>query len=268
MNKRKSTKNLDVLELKLAKCGFSKFSHCEVVVSVLINGVDLIEIVRKVELPFATKEGVPQIAGSYSGQCPYELFYELEEKDNEKSRLCDTPPEVLCCTCGCPGCWPLYVVIKKTENTVTWSKFRNPFRTECENPDHVWDYTELRSFCFDRKQYENEMKKLKQWAIETDPRNRKEMPDENLVDGEGFTRQDVIDAHAFSINNEEELMKENKCGCFYCCEIFDPKEIEEWADDAEGTALCPFCGIDSVIGESSGYPITKEFLEAMKKYWF
>ena len=93
-------------------------------------------------------------------------------------------------------------------------------------------------------------------------------PDENLVNGERFTRQDVIDAHAFSINNEEALMKESKCGCFYCLEIFSPKEISEWVEDASGTAVCPFCGIDSVIGESSGYPITKEFLEAMKKYWF
>ena len=80
--------------------------------------------------------------------------------------------------------------------------------------------------------------------------------------------QDVIDAHAFSINNEAELMSETKCGCFYCLEIFNPKEIEEWCDDAVGTALCPFCGIDSVIGESSGYPITKEFLQAMHEFWF
>ena len=29
-----------------------------------------------------------------------------------------------------------------------------------------------------------------------------------------------------------------------------------------------YCDTDSVIGENSGYPITKEFLESMKKYWF
>ena len=78
----------------------------------------------------------------------------------------------------------------------------------------------------------------------------------------------MIDAHAFSINNEEELMSETKCGCFYYLEIFNPKEIEEWCDDEVGTALCPFCGIDSVIGESSGYPIIKEFLQAMHDFWF
>jgi acetone carboxylase gamma subunit len=34
------------------------------------------------------------------------------------------------------------------------------------------------------------------------------------------------------------------------------------------TALCPYCGIDSVIGDKSGFPITKEFLEKMYQHWF
>ncbi len=42
----------------------------------------------------------------------------------------------------------------------------------------------------------------------------------------------------------------------------------QWEYDDNLTAFCPFCGVDSVIGESSGYPITKEFLEKMKEWWF
>lgn len=38
--------------------------------------------------------------------------------------------------------------------------------------------------------------------------------------------------------------------------------------DREDTVLCPYCCADSVIGESSGYPITKEFLKKMNEYWF
>lgn len=83
-----------------------------------------------------------------------------------------------------------------------------------------------------------------------------------------FTMQDVVNAHVHSSNHKETLLKDEKCGCFYCTEIFSPKEIHGWVMDPGGTALCPYCGVDSVIGESSGYPITKEFLEAMKKYWF
>lgn len=81
--------------------------------------------------------------------------------------------------------------------------------------------------------------------------------------------QDVIKAHEYSINNKSIILKDKKCGCFYCIEIFSPTEITEWIDDKiDGTAICPWCGIDSVIGESSGFPITKEFLLKMKKYWF
>ena len=41
----------------------------------------------------------------------------------------------------------------------------------------------------------------------------------------------------------------------------------EWVD-FDLTALCPYCGIDAVIGESAGYPLTEEFLEKMRDYWF
>ena len=79
---------------------------------------------------------------------------------------------------------------------------------------------------------------------------------------------DYIDAHRFSENHKETLLKDKVCGCFYCLKIFSPDQIKEWVEDTSGTALCPYCCIDSVIGESAGYPITIEFLKKMHKYWF
>ena len=80
---------------------------------------------------------------------------------------------------------------------------------------------------------------------------------------------DYINAHLFSSNHREMLEQDSKCGFFYCLEIFFPSEIKEWLYCDNGhTALCTYCGIDSVIGESSGYPITKEFLKKMRNYWF
>ena len=81
-------------------------------------------------------------------------------------------------------------------------------------------------------------------------------------------KKDIIAAHEYCTNNKESLQRDSVCGCFYCLKIFSPTEIAEWIPDTKGTALCPYCDIDSVIGESSGYPITKEFLEKMQKYWF
>lgn len=75
-------------------------------------------------------------------------------------------------------------------------------------------------------------------------------------------------AHEHCTSNKSEIEKSEKCGCFYCLEIFDKDEITSWLNEDGGTALCPFCGIDSVIGDKSGFEITKEFLTEMKERWF
>lgn len=63
-----------------------------------------------------------------------------------------------------------------------------------------------------------------------------------------------------------------------CIDRFSTSEIPDWVDETlykgaeviryEPTARCPRCGIDSVIGSASGYPITREFLQTMNSYWF
>jgi len=78
---------------------------------------------------------------------------------------------------------------------------------------------------------------------------------------------DIRDAHAHSIHHKQELLSSSDCGCFYCSAVFAPQQIQDWTDDGD-TALCPRCGIDSVIGSAAGFPLTKEFLGRMKSYWF
>lgn len=80
--------------------------------------------------------------------------------------------------------------------------------------------------------------------------------------------EDHIAAHAYSCNHRSQLLRDKVCGCFYCLQVFDPAEIAEWIPDIGGTAVCPYCGIDAVIGESSGFPVTRSFLEKMRAYWF
>lgn len=82
---------------------------------------------------------------------------------------------------------------------------------------------------------------------------------------------DIVSAHRFCTNNKPALQKDKICGCFYCLKIYSPAEISEYIEagsDGQGTALCPYCGIDSVIGESSDFPMTEDFLRKMKQYWF
>lgn len=86
------------------------------------------------------------------------------------------------------------------------------------------------------------------------------------------SREDVKCAHAHSSNHRTEISNSTICGCFFCKQTFAPSEIIEWIDeDNNGVgqcALCPRCGIDSVIGSASGFPINTAFLGATSRFWF
>lgn len=63
--------------------------------------------------------------------------------------------------------------------------------------------------------------------------------------------------------NRESLLQSAVCGCFYCCEVFNPADIIKWVDN-QSTAVCPLCGIDSVLAAVND----KEFLKKMHYHWF
>jgi len=88
---------------------------------------------------------------------------------------------------------------------------------------------------------------------------------------------DIQAAHKTSIWHRSLILESKICGCFYCLATFEPSEIDEWTDfqtqdgkktELGQTALCPKCGIDSVIGSASKFPITNEFLKEMHNNWF
>lgn len=93
----------------------------------------------------------------------------------------------------------------------------------------------------------------------------------------GYPTPDHIAAHKRSSIHRAEVLASEICGCFHCRATFPPTEIEDWVDErpmGDGnsshgeTALCPKCGIDSVIGSASGFPITPDLLRRMNAHWF
>src|SRR5438034_4167353 len=83
--------------------------------------------------------------------------------------------------------------------------------------------------------------------------------------------------HRLCTANRDALARVPRAGCFYCCQIFGPAEIMDWVDGrqvetgstADGvTALCPRCGIDSVLPEIQGVTLTAELLQEMRAHWF
>ena len=79
--------------------------------------------------------------------------------------------------------------------------------------------------------------------------------------------------HKLSSSHREAVLAATRCGCLYCLAIFTPDEIMDWVDDDEvtgegRTALCPRCGIDSVIPSGRGVVIDLELLIEMKRHYF
>ena len=73
--------------------------------------------------------------------------------------------------------------------------------------------------------------------------------------------------HDMSFQNSEALKGNEDCGCFHCEESFKSSEIKEWVDKKRSgpdTALCPRCGIDSVLPNVT----SPELLEKMYVAWF
>jgi len=74
-------------------------------------------------------------------------------------------------------------------------------------------------------------------------------------------------AHKCSYKNKELINSAKRCYCFYCLHVFAPFEVKEWVN-GEDTALCPKCGIDSIITDNCGPYVDTQFLKEMRGYWF
>lgn len=85
--------------------------------------------------------------------------------------------------------------------------------------------------------------------------------------------------------NKQDLMMNQKCLCLHCYSIFESKDIYFWADsvplhreideadkeegldyETMGTAVCPYCFVDKVIGERQGFEINEDFVQAYIKW--
>lgn len=78
-------------------------------------------------------------------------------------------------------------------------------------------------------------------------------------------------AHKQSIRNWDALKeKDQLCGCFSCRRIFRTSELDSRLPEQNGayTAWCPYCGIDAILGEYTGFPITHAFIDRMHSFWF
>jgi hypothetical protein len=68
-------------------------------------------------------------------------------------------------------------------------------------------------------------------------------------------------------NHRAEIDQSTSCACFFCFRSFVSGDIRTWIDKNQ-TALCPRCGIDSVIGAASGITLDDRFLRRLNLFHF
>ncbi len=117
---------------------------------IFVDNQPFVELMRLHEQPWAEAEGQPQLAGQYT-TLPLLWRYALAKhylgdstivaEDDEKIAL------LICSVCGETGCWPLLARVQVNGDTIVWSDFEQPHRSQ-------WRYDSLGPFVFDQAQYE------------------------------------------------------------------------------------------------------------------
>ena len=69
--------------------------------------------------------------------------------------------------------------------------------------------------------------------------------------------------------NQMDVLSSEKCGCVFCRAVYDAREVADWTNNLEGlTALCPRCGMATVLPDVLGIPLDYDSLKAMNLYAF
>lgn len=86
---------------------------------------------------------------------------------------------------------------------------------------------------------------------------------------------ELRELHSKSTMNRHAIESSDQVGCFCCERIWDPLDfpIKNWIDEhadknGNATALCPFCGIDSIVAKLSVGKVTVYMLDQLERYWF
>ena len=84
-----------------------------------------------------------------------------------------------------------------------------------------------------------------------------------------YSQDELYNAHHQSMFNKIKLQESTSklCGCFNCKDYVSISEITEWTDNNR-TAICPYCGIDSIISDTEKFPLTKSLLQQLYKRYF
>lgn len=84
-----------------------------------------------------------------------------------------------------------------------------------------------------------------------------------------LTKEESNLYHSHTLRNRREIDQSEYCHCISCCKSYPSPIVVDFIKEDDGeTALCPYCGVDAVIGDGCGLKINGEILQALRKIWF
>lgn len=81
------------------------------------------------------------------------------------------------------------------------------------------------------------------------------------------TRRKLGDIYQYSTRHKKSILESPYAGCFFCKTLVPTRDITEWVHEDQ-TAICPKCGVDSLLPDNQYFPITPELLQIMYEEYF
>lgn len=123
------------------------------VVEIYINGQNLIDLVSRIEYPYAIAEGEPLLSGNYEGLAPLAVIPPSKHFLGHPHPLYkDKQGYTVLLVCGQTGLcdiWSFATKINVWDQEITWSSFYKAQRTG----NRLWNYQALGIFKFNKIQY-------------------------------------------------------------------------------------------------------------------
>ena len=124
-------------------------------VKVFINGMELIDIIRVIELPYQTAAWYPESAGDYGHNTAKHMEWQFREALQPGSYSYDCGIELFCCPdCGVGGCWSVMCRFRKEDGVIIMTDFHHNHRP--------WEYNLC--YRFSEENYNSEIEKLKRYC--------------------------------------------------------------------------------------------------------
>ncbi len=84
-----------------------------------------------------------------------------------------------------------------------------------------------------------------------------------------YTKEEFPEILKHTKDNEIDILRSKKCSCLFCRQSYDARKVSEWNNEEKRiSAICPECGMDTVVGDASGFNLDHDTLKAINQAYY